>query len=182
MLKRDIRFEVLKALKEIPQVTREKYNNDIKSQVVNSECWRQAKHIGVTLSRYPEVNTEAIIQQAWQEGKKVFIPYSTSDRKLYFYLYKSDTKLDLSKFGLLEPSIKTHPQPKEAIDLLIVPGVVFNQSGYRIGFGGGYYDRYLKDYQGKTISLVYPLQIRNEIDRLIECHDVPVEKVFIAAK
>lgn len=182
MLKKDIRLQVLKELREIPHAIRKEYNIDIQNQLFASQEWKQAKHIGITLSRYPEVDTEAIIKQAWEEGKSVSIPYSTTDRKLYFYLYKPDTKLDLSKFGLLEPTVKTHPQPKEAIDLLIVPGVVFNQSGYRIGFGGGYYDRYLKDYDGKTISLVYPLQIRNEVDRLIEGHDVPIGKIFLAAK
>lgn len=63
------------------------------------------------------------------------------------------------------------------LDLLIVPGVVFNNKGYRIGYGGGYFDKFLSQHQQPTISLIYDFQINNFE---IEAHDQPVQKLIIA--
>ena len=182
MQKKDIRSKALKKLKKLSPSLREKYNYDIMTQLVSSDYWKKAEHVGVTLSRHPEVDTQAVIEQAWKDGKTVSIPHSGEKRKLSFYIYTPQTELELSRFGLLEPKDRSVPQSKNAIDLMVVPGLVFNQAGYRIGFGGGYYDRYLEDYKGKTISLLYPLQLDDHIDELIETHDQPVEKLFLASE
>ncbi|MGO2109309.1 MAG: 5-formyltetrahydrofolate cyclo-ligase, partial [Staphylococcus equorum] len=63
------------------------------------------------------------------------------------------------------------------LDLLIVPGVVFNHSGYRIGYGGGYFDKFLSQNTQPTISLLYDFQLG---DFEVESHDQPVEKLIIA--
>ena len=62
------------------------------------------------------------------------------------------------------------------IDLIHVPGLVFRTKGYRIGYGGGYYDRYLEHFSGHTLSTVYPCQIQ---DFISENHDIPVQEVLI---
>ena len=64
---------------------------------------------------------------------------------------------------------------KSKIDLIHVPGVVFNAEGYRIGYGAGYYDRYLSDFEGMTVSMVYPGQ---EKDFTPDSHDVAVREVI----
>jgi len=59
---------------------------------------------------------------------------------------------------------------------LIVPGLVFNEKGYRIGFGGGFYDRFLADYHGKTVSLAFDFQVMKEIPT--ESFDLPVQIII----
>lgn len=77
-------------------------------------------------------------------------------------------------FGLDEPDVKkTTPVKKDAIDLLIVPGLVFTKKGYRVGFGGGYYDRYLTDFTQPTVSLVHTKQFVEDFP--IEPFDIPVQ-------
>ena len=68
---------------------------------------------------------------------------------------------------------KRQTQPVDGdVDLCVVPGRVFNRSGYRIGWGGGYYDRFLASYAGQTLSLAYSVQVLDDIP--IEAHDIPV--------
>ncbi|EPE60492.1 5-formyltetrahydrofolate cyclo-ligase family protein [Exiguobacterium sp. S17] len=74
--------------------------------------------------------------------------------------------------GILEP---TTAETDLDIDTCIVPGRVFDRSGYRIGWGGGYYDRFLATYRGATIALAYDVQVLDEIP--IEPHDIPVELI-----
>ncbi|MBC8931851.1 5-formyltetrahydrofolate cyclo-ligase, partial [Escherichia coli] len=74
-------------------------------------------------------------------------------KKMEFKKMDSIHPLIKSKFGILEPNELAETVDKKVIDLLIVPGVAFNKDHYRIGFGGGFYDRFLTDFQGHTVSL-----------------------------
>jgi 5-formyltetrahydrofolate cyclo-ligase len=79
--------------------------------------------------------------------------------------------------GLFEPiTDETLSVKKNEIDLQIVPGLVFSDEGYRIGFGGGYYDRYMSDYNGATLSLAFVTQTSHKIP--VEGHDIPVSKII----
>ena len=79
--------------------------------------------------------------------------------KWIFDLLLSYDNLETVYMDLLEPIIEeTVSVAKNEIDLQIVPGVVFSDEGYRIGFGGGYYDRYIMDYKGATLSLAFECQ------------------------
>jgi 5-formyltetrahydrofolate cyclo-ligase len=78
---------------------------------------------------------------------------------------------------LYEPIVtKTEVVPSEKIDLLVVPGLVFDRSGYRIGYGGGYYDRYLAHFKGAAVSLAFNDQIGENLPH--EEFDIPVEQVI----
>ena len=81
-----------------------------------------------------------------------------------------------TSFGLLEPEGELTVIDSCQIDLIHVPGLVFTTEGYRIGYGGGYYDRYLEHFPGHTLSTVYPCQIQ---DFSPENHDIPVQEVLI---
>ena len=83
--------------------------------------------------------------------------------------------LELTAFGLWEPRSERVVEQTH-IDLIHVPGVAFNKKGYRIGYGGGYYDRYLAEFQGKTVSTIYPCQLT---DFQPDNYDIPVQEVLI---
>ncbi|WP_276734442.1 5-formyltetrahydrofolate cyclo-ligase [Bacillus sp. (in: firmicutes)] len=140
--------------------------------------WQNASTIAVTISRGMEIPTRPVIEQAWGEGKQVCIPKCAPETKnMQFRTYQTADQLETVYAGLLEPMIeKTKEVKPSQIDLMIVPGVCFDTDGFRIGFGGGYYDRYLSDYKGKTASLLLECQLFAHVPR--QPHDIPVHKLI----
>ncbi|WP_113927553.1 5-formyltetrahydrofolate cyclo-ligase [Bacillus sp. P14.5] len=150
----------------------------IASELYKTEEWAASHTIALTVSNFPEVDTWQIIRKAWEEDKRVLVPKcSPKDRRLDFYQLDSFADLEKVYFGLLEPDPdKCILAEKDMIDLVIVPGLAFMRSGYRLGFGGGYYDRFLANYQGRTLSLAFHEQVVKEVP--VEHFDIPVGKII----
>ena len=101
----------------------------------------------------PEVDTYQIIRKAWDEGKRIVTPKCLpKDRQMDFRVLDRFDQLESVYFGLLEPiESKTVRVDPEEIDLLIVPGMAFERRGFRMGVGGGYYDRFLQALSRKYL-------------------------------
>jgi 5-formyltetrahydrofolate cyclo-ligase len=150
----------------------------IACQLFNDKIWRAAKVIGITISRPPEVDTLQIIRKAWAQGKEVAIPKcNPQTRELVFRTFTRFSDLEMVYSGLYEPMVsKTQEITSDALDLLIVPGLAFTKSGFRLGFGGGYYDRYLEGNKAQTVSLAFSQQLVAQLP--VESHDLPVSKII----
>lgn len=173
-----LREQILTQLNKMDQATYEKRSQALAEQLFQEKMWQNATTIGITIARFPEIATQAIIKQAWQDGKIVSIPETDNKTKaMQFRVYEDGDELCKKALGLYEPLESAAVVPKTKVDLLIVPGVLFRTDGYRIGFGAGFYDRYLDGYQGATISLCYPEQITTAFKP--EPHDLPVQKLVI---
>ncbi|QEO62836.1 5-formyltetrahydrofolate cyclo-ligase [Bacillus altitudinis] len=176
-MKKELRLQTLAMLDQISAEEFNRHASLLHEHVLKLSEWKQAKTIALTMSRGKEIPTMPLIEKAWEEGKTVCIPTCfPKTKEMVFYEYTPETKMTSSYFGLLEPDpLEATVVHKEAIDLIIVPGVCFDQRGYRIGFGGGYYDRYLADYHGVTIALCLSLQQTRHIPA--EAHDIPVSMI-----
>jgi 5-formyltetrahydrofolate cyclo-ligase len=178
MSKEILRNQVLGILNNINRTEHLKKSLEITNRVLASDEFRSADTIGITISRYPEVDTRPLIEAAWAAGKRIAVPKCIhATREMDFRLITSYDSLETVYMGLLEPiTDETVSVGKKGIDLQIVPGVVFSDEGYRIGFGGGYYDRYMSDYNGATLSLAFVTQTSHRIP--IENHDIPVDRII----
>lgn len=178
MEKKELRQQFKKQLSSIDKCTFEQYSYLIAKQLVQLQEFKEANTIAITLSRFPEVDTWQIIRNGWQLGKRIVVPKCFPQTKeMVFKEITSFTQLESVYFGLFEPiEGQTIEVPKAELDLIIVPGMAFTSDGYRLGFGGGYYDRYLQDFKGTTISLAFSSQIHNNLP--IENHDIPVKTII----
>lgn len=175
--KKNLRSNMQKKLKELEQPEYVERSSKIAQRLFSTPAWTNSKIIAITISRIPEVDTYGIIKKAWEDGKKVVVPKChPKDRTMTFRNITAFDQLETVYYGLLEPIEKwTEEVKKDEIDLIIVPGLAFDQDGYRLGFGGGYYDRYLQDYKGKKIALAFTPQILPTIP--IEKHDISVDAI-----
>jgi len=172
----ELREKKIKLLKEFSGEIRKKKERNLIDKLVNSSIWQDANCIALTNSLSFEINTKSLIKQGFYGYKKIVVPIIKSSGIMDFYEITPDTPWRTIKFGLLEP-ISEKLIGKNEIDLIIVPGIVFSTSGYRIGFGGGFFDRYLKDFKGATASLVFSFQIDNSWKP--ERFDEKVNKIYL---
>lgn len=179
--KQKVRRTVKTKLSQLSDDMRVEYTKQIVQQLFFLEDWKQAKVIGITISIPPEIPTLPIIEQAWREGKEVAVPKChPENRTMEFKKITSFEQLESVYSGLLEPVAETETIGSAQMDLLLVPGLAFTKAGYRLGFGGGYYDRFLASYKGITLALAYECQVVDELP--IEMHDLPVQKIVTTNK
>ena len=172
--KREFRKQVQEKLARMTYQTYRERSLNLARQLLQEPSIKNASTIAITLSNQPEVDTTFIIEQFWILNKKVVVPKcNPADRSMQFYKIDSFAETERAYKNILEPIPElTQLVEKEEIDVIVVPGVVFDRQGYRIGFGGGYYDRFLVGYSGKRISLAFDEQLLNEVPR--ESQELPV--------
>ncbi len=155
--------------------------------IINSDLYKKASLILCYSSLKTEINTVKIINKALADKKLVALPSSNKNGIMDFYYIKDLSSLHQGLFGILEPQInKTNLVQDFKNSICIVPGLTFDERGYRLGYGKGYYDRFLSTYKGISIGLCYkdflkPTIPINEFDQKVQylCTD---EKLMSTAK
>ena len=174
-MKSELRKQVLQEMKALPREEKQFIDQALTERLLQHPFYQEAKVIASYLSFSHEFQTQELIEQALRDGKKVLIPKTYPKGRMDFVVYDPQ-QLVKTSFGLLEPQGDLEIVDASQIDLIHVPGLAFTTEGYRIGYGGGYYDRYLKHFSGHTLSTIYPCQIQ---DFIPENHDIPVQEVLI---
>ena len=172
---------MIKDLAEIDDDERLTISKEIQKQLFKSKLWKKVETIGIYISSKYEWDTRNIIEEAFKAGKKVAVPKTISDvRRMDFYQISDLSQVEKVKSGqftLEEPIIEeTVYLDKNKIDLLFVPGLIFSRDGYRIGLGGGYYDRFLPDFTNTSVSLALEKQIKESIPT--KEYDMPVKYII----
>lgn len=140
--------------------------------------WKNAETIATTVSSLIEVPTTPIIEAAQAEGKQVYLPKTMPHRQMAFLPFTNSDDLVRSDYGILEP-VYNEDLVNQTPDLVIVPGLAFAEdSNYRVGFGGGYYDRFLAEYPGKTVALVPSAMHFDTADWEVEDYDIKIQRLI----
>ena len=174
-MKAELRKQVLHEMKALSQEKKQAMDQVLTERFLHHPFYQEAKTIATYLSFPHEFQTQELIEQALKDGKKVLVPKTYPKGRMEFVVYDPQ-QLVKTSFGLLEPQGDLEVVEPYQIDLIHVPGLAFTTEGYRIGYGGGYYDRYLEHFAGHTMSTIYPCQVQ-EFNS--EDHDIAVQEVLI---
>lgn len=144
---------------------------------VASEAYRQAKTIYGYLPYNQEVRTVPMLQHALADGKRVAVPKCYGDEMRFIYL-EDLSQVEKGYCGIPEP-IADEPIAEDETALVLMPGLAFDPQGHRMGYGGGFYDKFLeKEPNHPTIALCYEFQMLEHLET--EAHDIPVDTVLWA--
>lgn len=154
------------------------YSRAVTEVLVKQDFYRDAQVIYPYLAYNTEIDTKYIIKRAWQDGKTVAVPKVLNDTDMEFYIITSFEDVELGFHGIPEPKTSETVSSKEV--LMIMPGLAFDGAHNRVGYGGGFYDRYLekKESEGvqfKKVSLAYDFQLFDNLE--VEAYDIPVDTI-----
>ena len=144
---------------------------------VQSKAYQAAKTIYGYLPYNQEVRTVPMLEQALMDGKRVAVPKVYGDEMKFLYL-DDLSKVETGYAGIPEP-IDNGPIANDPTALVLMPGLAFDPQGHRIGYGGGFYDKFLSaEPNHPTLALCYEFQMLPKLDT--EEHDIPVDTVLWA--
>ncbi len=147
----------------------------IAERVQTLTAWKQAKTVLAYLPCQNETDASILLRAALREGKTAAVPVSDPETLGMLAAELSDfAELAPGAYGILEPKTVV-PIAPERLELVLVPGIAFDRSGGRIGFGKGYYDRFLKKTNAKTVALCYAFQLVP--DCFLESEDYPMDYI-----
>lgn len=157
MIKKELRQKFRSIREDMSAEEKQQADADIARRLLEFPVYKDVKTVLCFVSTGLEVNTLPILQEAWRCGKNVAVPRCVDkDGKMEFRLINSMEELTASTFGLLEPDPMSTELLKDFRNsACILPGFGFDSYGYRIGFGKGYYDRFLQRYCGVKIGICY---------------------------
>lgn len=172
--KKSLRKKIMKMRLDMSEKQYHDLSHFIIDELKNREEFQQAKTIAVYLSYHHEVDTWELVQEMIKM-KTICVPVIKDHHQMDFVEIQDLKSLKKNKYGIAEPC-KGKVIDKNDIDVMIVPLVGYNNDNYRLGYGGGYYDRYLIDYHGKTIGLAFTFQKIE--DYIPEEHDMPLDVIL----
>lgn len=152
-------------------------SNALAEKFYNSPAYQAASTIYGYLPYNQEVRTVPMLQRALDEGKRVAVPKVYGEEMRFIYL-EDLTKVSKGYAGIPEP-IADAPVAEDKQALVLMPGLAFDPQGHRIGYGGGFYDRFLaQEPHHPTLALCYEFQMQAHLDT--EEFDIPVDTVLWA--
>lgn len=165
MEKNEIRKKVLDIRNSIPDELRGEKSVRIAEMLCGMPCFVGASSILIYRHFRSEAETTLLMERSWKAGKRVFCP-RVNGKTMEFFLVRTWEDFEQGCYGIQEPkseceAFKEHPEEQA---LVIIPGAAFDRNRNRIGYGGGFYDRYLAKHPGlETVAVCFEEQIVEQI-------------------
>jgi len=180
-MKKEIRKNILQKKEALSNEIVNDKSISIFNKLIETNFYKDANNVMLYISFGKEVVTKYIVDNLQSRGKRVFIPVTVPKTKALIIseLKNFEEDLQVGHFGVMEPKEEAlRPVDPSILDLVIVPGVAFDKSGYRIGYGGGYYDRFLPrlSHKATTVSLAFDMQLIDTIPT--SKYDLPVQYII----
>ena len=174
LTKQDLRSEFLNLRRQIKGEEKARIDALICEHFLLTDYYRRAKKIFMYSPFGSEIDVTLIAKRAMQEGKEVAYPIcNTENSTMTFHTVTSFNQLQKGAYSIYEPSSGNSLAISDENTVCLVPALAFNPQGYRIGYGKGYYDRFLKDFNGISVGLVYKRFVSDRI--VIGEYDLPCD-------
>jgi 5-formyltetrahydrofolate cyclo-ligase len=179
-LKSQLRKEIRDKRKNI--LNKSLTDEQIIDLLLSSTYYKNAKTVLCYASLDDEISTDKIIAKSLSDGKNLALPYCKDNMgNMDFYLIKSFDDLQVGSFNVREPNIIKCDKLVDFTDsIIIVPAMCFDKKGYRLGYGKGYYDRFLQNYSFISIGLCYNTFVKSKIP--IDEYDQSVDYIITQSK
>lgn len=180
-LKKNLRITYKQIRNEQHLNEKTKKDQHIQNMILESDLYKKADIVLTYLSYQSEVGTSMILFRAKQDKKQVYVPKVENKTEMNFFYYNEKEPLIRSNYGILEPiNTRKFEYSNQCRYMVIVPLLAFNEKNYRLGYGGGYYDRFLSNYVNKsnvcTVGLSYEC-CKTKVD-FQEPFDQPIDFIF----
>lgn len=165
--KAELRSVYKRLRSQCPAEVKKELDRRLTQQFLSLDEYKSCKTLFAFVSTPIEVDTSVIISTALKDGKRVAVPKCRDKSGLmdFFYITSTDC-LKKGAFSIMEPDEALCERVTDLSDgLCLVPGLCFDRQGYRIGFGKGYYDRFLEEFGGTTVGICYSRCIEKELPR-----------------
>lgn len=177
--KKDIRRFIIEKREAVGYDIRKAWDRSIFTKLVNSEFYKNSKVIFSFVSFKSEVDTHQIINRAIMDKKIICVPrIKTKEKGIEIFKINSLSELKIGYHNILEPLENCLPVDSKDIDVILMPGVAFDRQGGRVGYGLGFYDRFLTAMNKKIdkIALAYHFQVLDKVP--MERTDVRIDGII----
>lgn len=157
MTKEQLRRRMLGLRRALPPDEVKRRSEAVLSHLLSHPIYRNSRTVHTYVSLEDEVDTWPLISGALEDGKRVVVPVVSDDDMLHCEVGPT-SEFVRGRFGLWEPKRRREVEVEE-LDLVVVPGVAFDRRGYRLGFGRGYYDRFLSRASAPKVGLAFDFQV-----------------------
>lgn len=179
MEKKRIREEIIQKRNYLSSKIKKEYDELIFKKLIESDIYNNSKKIFTYVSFASEIDTIKFIKYALNDNKEVYVPKTDKTKKeMVAIRINSLENMDVDNWGILEPKSVDKNKIGKNFDLILIPGLAFDRKGNRIGYGGGYYDKYLSQIkeENNKIVLAYDFQVVDSIKN--EVHDIKVNYII----
>lgn len=180
----DLRQQKRRQRRQLPARVQQQHARAIARHLNRQPALRNAARIGCYLANDGEIATDYLINTAWQRGKQVYLPLlSPLGNSLFFAPYQPGTDMARNRFGIAEPGCHpAHWLRARQLDIILLPLVAFDETGNRLGMGGGFYDRTLAFLKHRLhrrrpmlIGLAHECQASDSI--ITRSWDIPLDAI-----
>lgn len=173
--KTELRQEWKEVRRAIPE--RPEKNRRIRENFLTCSALKQAKSVFLYLSFGDEVETIPILEELFARGIRVLVPRChRSAKRMDAVEITAFSQVNPGTYGILEPDPHLPAVSPAEIDVAVVPALAFDQDGFRLGYGGGYYDRFLAEFSGVSVGLAFSDCVTERLPR--EPFDKPVDTII----
>jgi len=177
--KENLRKKMKKKRNELSKEEKTKKDQSIYEQVIQDEGFINAESVFLFLSFGSEIDTKRIIQYALDERKTVYLPKVVSNHLEIFEIEDFDN-LERSSYGIFEPNKNCKSLNSRKIDFILMPGLAFDATGARLGYGAGYYDRFIASLplydKIVKVAIAYDFQMIKNVPTTR--YDIPVDRII----